>query len=237
MSRDSGLPLTEAQRRLARDPEALLMVERLADRHVRRYGLLIARDDLVTLGRIGVSEAARTYRTDSGVSFADFAWSHANGRMMNAIGKETAYQKALREGVDRCVETERDEAAPLRDTEEDERNALQALSERILAAGMLGVIGEASRVSAAGGEAEIAERDTLAHASAALSTAVAALPETARDIIRLHYHEGRTLAEIVDDVGLPNYTAVRREHKQSLQRLAVLLRALGVSRAPRRDGT
>ena len=230
MSDDKKTPgLTLMQQALVRDPEAQLMVKRLALRIKRRYRELVRLADLLAQGILGLAEAARTYDRDRGATFADFAFGRVRGLMMNLVRHETRQQQAASRGVYRFVEGVCDEANVLRDTEEDQRRSQAEFSDMLMAAGTLELVGEMSRTGPAGGEALAVRRDLVARGVAGLDLTMSGMSDVEQELLRRHYHEEEDLAKIVSAMGLRNYADARRIHKKALVKLAIRLRAVGVT--------
>ncbi len=221
-------PLSEAQRALVSSPAALAMAGRLARRFARRYASLLGYDDFLGLAHLGLAQAARSFDPGFGMPFEGFAWSRVYGALMNEVKGEVLRGKAVRRGASAALDAARDEGDPFTDEPVTQRAQLHAFSDAVLAAALLGVVGEATRHAADSGEAARLADAGHRVATRALDEAIDGLAPPAPAIVRAVYFEGRTLHDAATALGIP-YIAARRHHQKALDRLGVHLRSRGVA--------
>jgi RNA polymerase sigma factor for flagellar operon FliA len=226
-------PLTPAQRALTASPEARGMLARLAARLHARFRDLVSLEDLAGAGRLALTEAARTYAPALGTPFDVFAWSRVHGAMLRLVRVEGRLARLSREASYCVADVAREEGDPWNDGEAEHGAYLAQLSDTLVAAMMIGAVGEGTRAAAAGPEAEVSSREVYARTVSVLEHAVAALPEPDPALIRMVYRESRTLHEASQALGL-SYATGRRTHARALARLSIKLRAAGVAGPPSR---
>lgn len=226
-------PLTPAQRALVASPEAQGMLAKLAGRLHSRFRDVVSLEDLAGAGRLALTEAARAYAPALGTPFDVFAWSRVHGAMLRLLRVEGQLAKLAREAAYRAADLAREEGDPWNDGEAEHGAYLAQFSDALVAAMMIGAVGEGTRAASAGPEAGVSSHQLHARAIAALERAVAALPEPDPALIRLVYREDRTLHEASVALGI-SYATGRRTHARALARLSVKLRAAGVTGPPSR---
>jgi RNA polymerase sigma factor for flagellar operon FliA len=209
------------------------MLARIAARLHSRFRDLVSLEDLAGAGRLALTEAARSYAPALGTPFDVFAWSRVHGAMLRLVRVEGRLAKLGREAAYRVADAACEEGDPWTDGEAEHRAHLAQLSDTLVAAMMIGALGEATHAASAGPEAEVSGRQLHARAIAALEQAVAALPEPDPQLIRMVYREDRTLHEASQALGL-SYATGRRTHARALSRLSIKLRAAGVAGPPSR---
>ena len=222
-------PLTAAQQELVRTASHL--VDKIARAIARRGGALDL-DELASLGRAGLVEAAQTFDPSFGVNFEGFAWPRVHGAMKNGAKRERAEHRARMTAAIAAsyayAESQVDEGDPMTDTERDIHARIDASCDGFVAAMALGYFTAAARVE---GEEAAAERDAHARAVEALREARESLPERDRRLIELHYEEQLDLKEVATRLGF-SYISARRYHHAAVQRLGARVRGRGVGAAP-----
>jgi DNA-directed RNA polymerase specialized sigma subunit len=220
--------LTDEQQRLVRDPDALLMVERLAKRLRRRFGNVLPYKELSPRGHLGLAKAALTYNLQEGVTFATFARKFVRGQMFNGIRDQLEFQNAACESLDRFVDKLRDEAGTHHDnTEEAHLGRLHDTADGAMAAISVGLAGGILRGGGAAGDGEAVV--TARRLMDAVLTELEGLDDPMRMIVRQHQLEAVPLKELVGQPGVPNYMAARRQHVEGLKKLGIRMRARGFS--------
>ena len=228
VSQSQAAPLSLAQQRLCLDPDALLMVKRLAIRIGRRYAFSIS--ELRAIGALALAEAARTFRSEEGKTFAQFSFLRVRGMMMNAVSGETSYRSHVASSCARFVGGERGEGDPMHDTEEDHRERLRGFSDGVVAAGAVGLTGRALAGASTSGEEEGTEALAMRAVVRAVHEVLATLTAKERGLIEMHYFEERSLEEAVQALDFANLAKVKRTHAALLkEKIARRLRARGVT--------
>lgn len=221
--RERALPLTDDQRALA--AAAHDVVERAADRYLRRYPNLLGRAELVALGEDGLLHAARRFDRAMGVPFDLYARYRVRGAMVDGLRVASRARRDDLE-VDRAlvelVVTPRARFDPLGHDENHARKMLDDLLAELADAMFAGV----AHVPEAPDEA-VEEREMRRVRSRALAEAMAKLDPTHRQVIELlHLEEvGREEAAARLGCGL---TSLWRLEKGARARLRAMLgRLLG----------
>jgi RNA polymerase sigma factor for flagellar operon FliA len=221
-------PLSAAQQELVRS--AAHIVDKIA-RALLRRGSVLDVDELASLGRAGLVEAAQTFDASFGVNFEGFAWPRVHGAMKNGAKRERAEHRARMTAAIAAsygyAEAQGDEGDPMTDTDRQIHARIDASCDGFVAAMALGYFTAAAR---AGGEDAAAERDAHAHAVAALKAARESLPDRDRALIEMHYEEQLDLKEVAAKLGF-SYISARRYHHAAVQRLGARVRARGVAPA------
>jgi hypothetical protein len=220
------LDVTDIQRALLRDPDAVAMVERLARRLARAWRNRLTYEELHQIGHLALAEEVLKYDRDRGTPFAAFALPGVRGAMLNALRVELRYQAWTR-GFYKFASAWVDEGNPARDTEEDQRRGLNETYDAGNAAGALEIIGDATRRGLLGGDAAMAKDDALARLAVAIDHAKSELSPQQGELLRLHYEADEDLIDLAPKVGMRNYAEVRRQHRKALIRIGALLRAAG----------
>jgi RNA polymerase sigma factor for flagellar operon FliA len=226
-------PLSAEQRELVTG--SMQVVDKVARALARRYGTLAAFDDMVSMGREGLVQAARVYDSGLGVPFSTFATYRIQGAILDGIRKEAGRAREIRIAAHAAATeffaVQSDRTDVMTDTEEAQRERLDSFAANAAAAMFAGLIGAQSRRSAAGDEDSTAARDQRTRAIASLERASAELNERDRKLVDLHYKQGIDLKDVAGVLGV-SYATVRRYHTAVIQRLAARLRTLGVDNAP-----
>jgi len=227
------LPLTANQRELVE--RSMPVVDKVARILARRYATLVGYDDMLAMGREGLVQAARAYDPALGVPFSTFSTYRVQGAILDGIRKEATRAREARIAAhlaaSEFLAVQVDDTNVMTDTEEAQRERLDAFAADTAAAMFAGLVGAESRRAAGGGEEAAATRQQRTRALSALERASSELSERDRKLIDLHYMQGLELKEVAGRLGV-SYASVRRYHSTVVQRLAARLRTLGVHQAP-----
>lgn len=222
------------------------LVRALAHRLAQRLPTQVELGDLISVGVMGLIDAAGRYRPSTGVPFEAFARRRVRGAMLDALRDldwaPRSVRRLRRELDSGLAEARRslgrepephEAAAFLKMTPEEYDHALEQV--RVLELGTLRQLdatgpdghsllelcidpGEAP-------DARLVRNELRAH----LAAAIQRLPERERQILALYYEEELTLAEIGDVIGVCE-SRVSQLRSLALSRLRGLLRAsLGVA--------
>jgi RNA polymerase sigma factor for flagellar operon FliA len=215
------------------------LVKALASRLAHRIPAQVELSELISVGVLGLIDAAGRYRPSLGVPFDAFARRRIHGAMLDALRELDWAPRSLRKmrrRVDAAVAqlrhdlkrepTEADIAAALQMSERDYERVLDQLR-----AADLAVIRRSS--SDGRDELEVAvDPDEGPHAHlerselrAMLAEAITELPERERQILSLYYHQELTLAEIGEVIGVGE----SRVSQLRTQAIARLRASLGVT--------
>ncbi len=138
---------------------------------------------------------------------------------------------SARQAACEFLAVQRDMTNPMTDSDEDCSRRLRAFSDGLVASMFAQMLQEARRHPE-----PVADRQAYVHAMSALDEAKAALPDRDRKLIELHYFQNRDLKEVAKELGV-SYATVRRYHGSVMERLAVRLRARGVTESPAVEGS
>ena len=193
-------------------------------------------DELVALASPGLAEAAQRYDPDRGASFNTYAWYRVQGAVIDGLRKMTTLPRrewaklvALRAASEYLEQRgERDAGAAQRGVPPASgADALTAMKDAMSAIRTMYVVSLEAMTD--GGFDPAAEPTTsvddkidttrLAHR---LAKAFAALPDRQRNLMRLHYWEGKNLLEAGAELGMSKSWASRM-HAQAVERLRKLL--------------
>ncbi len=217
------------------------IVEERAELHARRYLGLITLDECVSLGSLGLTEAARTYRDELGV-FTDYARRRVDGAILDGVRAEAPHARASRaahRAAARLLSVYRDDFNAIGHDQAELSRRFEKMSDDVLTAAFLGAVEEAKRGPGGEGQGEetVIVHEEHARALALLDAAMEKLPSMQRQILALVYREHRPMTELPEVLGV-SYVTVRRHHDAALSGLRKRLEALGVMRAPtpRGDG-
>jgi len=205
--------------------EGLKVVERLATRVALRHRTL-PRDDLVSLGCIGLMEALRRYDPARG-AFEPFARARIEGAMFDGLRREVPHAQALAAAHafgGEYLESRLPEGNLLSDTPEQERQHVQDFSDGLLASMATGYSLEASR----GAENALAERQVFQ----LLETAKGELDSAHQEVIDLRYKHDHDMREVARRLGIP-YAKARNRHIIAMQQLGRRMTSQGISSAGR----
>jgi RNA polymerase sigma factor (sigma-70 family) len=211
---DSSARLTEAQRELVE--QSMGLVKKLAHGLSRLHGL--NEDDAMSVGRLALTESVFHFDPDAGVPLAVFAFQRVRGEILDQAGKDRRGAKLARlldQVADNPDPIEHDDARVARD--------LWLLTNALAASIAL------SACYRPEGPAEALDQaEARARVRSALEAAMNELEVLDRELIQLHYKEGRSLKELVQS-GHGAYRTLRRRHQKSLSSLHEKLRAKGVT--------
>lgn len=179
------------------------LVRRIAYHLARRLPPSIEVADLIQAGMIGLLEAASAFDGGHGASFATFAGLRIRGAMIDALrkldwrprsvsGKARAVTAAMRDVENETGRFARDaEIAQRLDMSLDDYRTLQ----HAVANARPASLEECDVTTVSGGRdpfSEVAEQSL----GPALSAALERLPDRERQVMSLHYREGRTVGDI-----------------------------------------
>lgn len=226
------------------------LVKALAHRLAQRLPAQVEMTDLISVGVLGLIDAAGRYRPSMGVPFDAFARRRVQGAMLDALRDLDWAPRSLRRmrrDLDATVARLRHELA--REPEEDEVAEAMSLSPAEYAQVLdqvrsleLGVIRQLDATGEDGSpllelcmdpeqgpDAQL-ERSEL---RALLAKALLELPDRERTILALYYEEEMTMAEIGEVIGVCE-SRVSQLRSLALSRLRTLMKAaLDEPRRPR----
>jgi RNA polymerase sigma factor FliA len=192
-------------------------------------------EELVSLGRTGLVEAASRYDATRGASFATFAWYRVQGAIIDGLRKQTSLPRrvwsnlvALRAASDYLeVQSERERGATAQGQAAPStvealtkvRDAIAAIRTMYLTS--LDEARERGFDAVDPGdspEARLRSSQLASHLRAALDS----LPERERALLTKHYFEGKNLLDAGRDLGISKSWASRM-HAQAVDRLRAAL--------------
>jgi RNA polymerase sigma factor for flagellar operon FliA len=221
------------------------LVKATAHRLARRLPPQVEVTDLISIGVLGLIDAAGRYRASMGVPFDAFARRRVHGAMLDALRDMDWAPRSLRKmrrEVDTAIArlrhdlkrepTEAEVADALRLTAGDYGRTLEQL--RSLEVGMVRPLEEQSQDGTSlidlcldpddGPEVRLQRMELREH----LAAAIEQLPERERQILAMYYQEEMTLAEIGAVIGVGE-SRVSQLRSLAIARLRGLLRqALGL---------
>lgn len=241
---DVGLRIAPAGERSTRDQlvmDHVGLVKALAQRLAQRLPAQVELTDLVSVGVLGLIDAATRYKPSTGVPFDAFARRRVQGAMLDALRDLDWAPRSLRKlrrDLDAAVARLRHELG--REPQESEIAAAMHLSleeyERSLEQVRSLELGAMRQLDAPtadgtslielcidpdeGPEARLERSELRAH----LARALAELPDRERQILALYYEEELTMAEIGEVIGVCE-SRVSQLRSLALSRLRVSLRA------------
>lgn len=223
-------PLTAEQRRLVEsDPE---LGRRAVGAVVKRYGMVMAPDEMLQEAALAVVLAARSYDPARG-PFGRWAFYKACHAILDAAktgGKHEALQKKARAAVFGRLSDGRGAL--------DEEHLLEVFGmgedpiHKKVATFCNDLVDEALRATwQDGGEAAVARREQAATAVRVLKAAIGELSDTQRTMLALRFQEDAELDAIAARVGMSSRT-MRRRMKELVDWLRSRLAAAGVTALP-----
>lgn len=232
-----GTPSLEARNRLVLEHVGL--VKALAMRLAQRVPAHVELNELVSVGMMGLVEAARRYQPSLGVPFDAFARRRVNGAMVDALrGLDWAPRsvRKMRRDVDAAIArlrhehhrepVEREIAAALQVSEAEYHRMLEQMRTADIAAiRQLDVDAEHQPLLEValdpeeGPHAQLERAELREH----LARAIVGLPERERHIVALYYEHELTLAEIGQVIGVGE-SRVSQLRTQAIARLRSSLR-------------
>ncbi|MEZ4367406.1 MAG: sigma-70 family RNA polymerase sigma factor [Kofleriaceae bacterium] len=215
--------------------EHLELVTRCARTIYPRVREHVEFDELESLGRAGLAEAAARFDPDAGASFSTFAWYRVHGAMIDGLRRATQLPRrtwaklvALRatsEYLEHQAERDRGAAArgaPAR-TAADALRAVRGAIDAIQTMYMTSLEGLPDQGGHVPDQAALPpERLASAQLAARLRAALATLPERERALVTKHYFEGKNLLEAGAELGISKSWASRM-HAQAVERLRAAL--------------
>jgi RNA polymerase sigma factor FliA len=214
------------------------LVKSLASRLAHRLPAQVEMSELISVGVIGLIDAAGRYKASLGVPFDAFARRRVHGAMLDSLRSLDWAPRSLRKlrrSVDAAITQLRHELA--REPEAAEIAAALAVPEKDydrmldqLRSAELATIRQASPLEghglldvaidpSEGPYAQVERLELRAH----LAKAIAQLPERERHILTLYFEEELTLAEIGEVIGVGE-SRVSQLRTQAIARLRSLLR-------------
>jgi len=237
-------PGTEARDRLVM--EHVTLVRTLAQRLAQRLPSQVEVSDLISVGVLGLIDAASRYKPTLGVPFDAFARRRVQGAMLDSLRDldwAPRSLRRLRRDVDAAVAAARrrlghepeegDVAAEMSLSPADYERALEQL--RTLEIGAVRSLDSTSEDGLShlelcidpgeGASAQLERKELREH----LAKAIQKLPDRERQILSLYFEEELTLAEIGEVIGVGE-SRVSQLRSLALSRLRTLLReSLGLA--------
>jgi RNA polymerase sigma factor for flagellar operon FliA len=226
------------------------LVKSLAHRLVQRLPSQVELNDLVSVGVIGLIDAAARYKSSLGVPFDAYARRRVHGAMLDSLRELDWAPRSLRRmrrDVDTAIAglrqrlkrepTEREVAEAMNLSVDDYGKVFEQL--RTLEVGSIrqldaptpdgGSLLELCVDQGEGAVAQLERKELRQH----LARAIQELPERERHIIALYYEQELTLAEIGEVIGVGE-SRVCQLRSLAISRLRTTLRAsLGLEEAVR----
>jgi RNA polymerase sigma factor for flagellar operon FliA len=212
------------------------LVRALASRLAHRVPAQVELAELISVGTLGLVEAAARYKPSLGVPFDAFARRRIHGAMLDALrGLDWAPRslRRMRRDVDATMSSLRHElqrepdaaemAAALNVTEDEYDRMLDQLRSADIA-----VLRQASSDGRTDLEVAVDPADgphvhlERAELRSLLAEAIEQLPPRERHILALYYHEELTLAEIGEVIGVGE-SRVSQLRTQAISRLRTIL--------------
>lgn len=239
MSANAAVETVDTETRDKLVMEHVGLVKALASRLAHRIPAQVELSELISVGVLGLIDAAGRYRPSLGVPFDAFARRRIHGAMLDALRELDWAPRSLRKmrrRVDSAVAQLRHDLR--REPKEEEIASALDISEpeydRVLDQLRAADLAVIKRSSTDGrDELEVAidpEEGPHAHLErselrAMLAEAITELPERERQILALYYHEELTLAEIGQVIGVGE----SRVSQLRTQAIARLRASLGVT--------
>jgi RNA polymerase sigma factor FliA len=200
-------------RGLTRQQQALVVATRSLVRKVAALLCLqfprgMAWEEMVAIGELALSEAARSFDPARDVPFEAYAWMRVHGAIHNALTRERRWHRAARDGVYKAIATQ------------GEARDRESFSDALVAGMLMNLAGEVSRSGDA--EADLA----CAQMRAALRRALSELSREDQRLIELHYVKELTLEEAGRTLSMCR-TTVKARHRGLLKRVMAKLSWLG----------
>lgn len=217
---------------------ALAMVRRLARRLCGRHpdGDY---DDLVQIGPEVAAKLIDKYDPALNDSFEGYAWLRVRGAMKDRLRRKPLpaiepWRAAMQEAGGEIAEASHDEGDVLKDTDAVTQGHIDDAAGGV-AAGMAFVFFERERAARVTGVEAFLAREEYVSTMSALDEAFALLSEYHAQIIDLRWRKDLDFDAIARALNVSSPTA-HRHHAQAFKRLAALLGARGINRAPPLDG-
>lgn len=220
----STAPLTEEEEGWVE--RGMKVVASCAKRHIRELGDAVTYEELLSLGSIGLMQAVRTYRADSGTDFEVYCYKRIDGAMRYGKRKERRFYALLWDAGYAHLETTRDEGPVFADEDgggRTDEDALHDFSDRLLTAVGRRVCGQATMMQAATSEEAVAQRAEWGRRLQILVEELDQTPAEGKQVLRLVYDDEVDLKAAGVQLGL-KYGAVRRLHERTLDDLGARVR-------------
>ncbi len=212
--------------------EHLPLVGHVVNQLASRFPRHVDRDELHGAGAAGLVDAAHRYDPSTGVPFGRYASIRIRGAILDATRTRDWATRRLRRdlrAIEQATATLEDR---LQRTPDDDEVAAElgldvaVVRERRAAAVTSTLltldrpVGEDGDVTSLSDRVEEQDRSWLPEAAleqnelvGTLHTAIAALPELPRRVLREHHFEGRLLRDIADDLGVTEARASQLRHE------------------------
>ncbi|HTN90442.1 sigma-70 family RNA polymerase sigma factor [Sorangium sp. So ce1151] len=225
--------LTPAQQALV--ASALHEVSGAARRLAPRLRKHLSFDELMSLGRTGLVEAALAYDPAQNDSFPRFARYRIRGAMLDGYLREAQEQDRV---LALCMRGGYEYVARRRRQGDVMTDADGKAEERLLdhvdglAASVFATA--AGMAKPATGEEALSRRQVHERAHALLRSSLARLTPREAEVVSMHYVDGRPLKEVGAALRIPHPGAYR-VHDRAIVRLGKLVRAAGLTEPPPRE--
>jgi RNA polymerase sigma factor FliA len=220
-------------------PEQLIqqsqrLVFSIANKIHSRMPSYVSIEDVVSYGQLGLAQAARSYKPDSGVAFSTFAYYRIRGAIYDGMSKmswSTRAHAAKLQAMRNAEQVLQDDVdRPQNDNAKEEAAWLIGTTEKLavvfLAASLRGE-GE-SEDSIVDERAERPDKMVEdSEVAKVLSQAIANLSEVERKIVEGLYYQNLSITEVATSLGKSKSWACRY-HQRILQHLCSALKQLGV---------
>ncbi len=227
---------SELRRRLVADH--LSLASEIASRMLNRIPAGLTRDDLVSIGVLGLIDAARRYdlSTASNAGFRAYAAIRIRGAIVDHIRSRDLVPRSARD-ASREIEaafrklrshlgrdpSDAEMAAELKTSEEEFRNRLEA-SRAAMAVGTEASLfdEEGEETSADTEQPDAFELVSRAELAGALQEVLKTLPESMRSVLTLYYYDELNYAEIAQVLGV-TVSRVSQIHSAALLKMRARL--------------
>ncbi len=189
-------------------------------------------DELVSLGTIGLAEAAQRFDPTRGVPFGAYAWYRTQGAIIDGLRRASNLPRrvwlqlvALRAAAEYLEhQNERDVGAAKQgvapasgaDALAAVKQALSAIRTMYLTS--LEGLAEEKGFDPKADTVDVGESIDSARMGAKIRAAIAELPDRERDLVTKHYFEGKNLLEAGEELGISKSWASRL-HAQAVDKL------------------
>lgn len=192
------------------------------------FHIPLDKDDLFQMGMVGLCEAAERYDPESGVALSTYAYTRIRGSILDGIGRMTGLKRSQVRRAKRLAAA--NEAVASLDHSAEAANPAAYVTgavDGVLFSADLAELVEDRTAADEDGDSPLAstpERSAGRRELRALVLAVLdELPEDEATLLRAHYVEGRTLADIGAERGVSRSWA-SRVHTRALRRAQSILR-------------
>jgi RNA polymerase sigma factor for flagellar operon FliA len=221
--RGAGVPAPLTREQEGWVERGMKVVARCARKHARRRGHRVLYEELLSLGSIGLMQAVRTYRPDSGKDFEIYCYKRVDGAMRYGMKKDGQFYALLWDAAYTHLETTRDEGPSLEEDGSGDEAALHGFSDRLLTAIARKLCGAATMMDAATSEEAVARRAEWSRRMRIFLEELDQTPEDGREVLRLVYDEELDLKAAGAKLGL-NYGQVRRLNERTIDDLGARVR-------------